>query len=38
VQARMLRQQILVPDPPLELSVVLDESVFRRQLAEAAVM
>jgi len=38
VQARMLRQQVLYQDPPLELSVVLDESVLRRQLAEPAVM
>jgi transcriptional regulator with XRE-family HTH domain len=38
IQTRMRRQQILTRDPPLELSVVLDESVLRRRFGSAAVM
>ena len=38
VQARMIRQQILTRDQPLELAVVLDESVLRRQRGDHALM
>jgi transcriptional regulator with XRE-family HTH domain len=38
VEARRLRQQVLQRDPPLQLSVVMDESVLYRKLAEAPVM
>jgi hypothetical protein len=38
LQARLARQQVLNRDPSFELSVVLDESVLLRQLAEASVM
>jgi transcriptional regulator with XRE-family HTH domain len=38
VEARMLRQQVLTRDPPLELSVVIDESVLRRRFGDATVM
>jgi transcriptional regulator with XRE-family HTH domain len=38
VQARLLRQQILTRDPPLELSVVIDESVLYRRFGSRAVM
>jgi transcriptional regulator with XRE-family HTH domain len=38
IQARMRRQHLLHRDPPLELTVVLDESVLRRKLAPAPVM
>jgi transcriptional regulator with XRE-family HTH domain len=38
VEARRLRQQVLQRDPPLQLSVVMDESVLHRKLGEAAVM
>jgi transcriptional regulator with XRE-family HTH domain len=38
LQARLARQQVLNRDPPFELSVVLDESVLLRKLAEASVM
>src|SRR5215813_11186415 len=38
VEVRMLRQQALTRDPPLELSVVIDESVLRRRFGDAAVM
>ncbi len=34
----MRRQQLLHNDPPLELTVVLDESVLRRKMASAPVM
>ena len=34
----MLRQQALTRDPPLELSVVIDESVLRRRFGDATVM
>src|SRR5215472_2763189 len=35
---RLVRQQLLTRDPPLELSVVLDESVLRRMFGDKAVM
>jgi transcriptional regulator with XRE-family HTH domain len=38
VEARRLRQQALQRDPPLQLSVVMDESVLHRKLGEASVM
>lgn len=38
VETRVLRQQLLTRDPPLELSVVIDESVLRRRFGEPAVM
>jgi transcriptional regulator with XRE-family HTH domain len=38
VEARRLRQQALQRDPPLQLSVVMDESVMYRKLGEASVM
>lgn len=38
VDARRLRQRVLQRDPPLHLSVVMDESVLHRKLGEASVM
>lgn len=38
VEARLLRQQVLTRDPPLQLSVVMDETVLRRQFGDRAVM
>jgi len=38
VEARRLRQQALQRDPPLQLSVVMDESVLHRKLGEASIM
>lgn len=38
VRARMKRQELLRRDPPLDLTVVLDESVLRRRLASPPVM
>jgi Domain of unknown function (DUF5753) len=38
LEARLARQQVLNRDPPFELSVVLDESVLLRQLADVSVM
>jgi transcriptional regulator with XRE-family HTH domain len=38
VEARRLRQQVLRRDPPLQLSVVMDESVLHRQMGEPSVM
>jgi transcriptional regulator with XRE-family HTH domain len=38
VAVRLRRQQLLYRDPPLEYSVVLDESVLRRQVGDALVM
>jgi transcriptional regulator with XRE-family HTH domain len=38
VEARRLRQQVLQRDPPLQLSVVMDESVLYRKVGEASVM
>jgi transcriptional regulator with XRE-family HTH domain len=38
VKVRMRRQQALTREPPLQLSVVLDESVLRRRIGDASVM
>jgi transcriptional regulator with XRE-family HTH domain len=38
IEARLLRQQVLQRDPPLQLHVVMDESVLYRRLGEASVM
>ncbi|WP_427923931.1 helix-turn-helix domain-containing protein [Streptomyces sp. cg40] len=38
VQVRLARQDILRADPPLELSVVLDEAVMRREVGGPGVM
>ena len=38
VEARVIRQQILTRDPPLELTAVIDESVLRRRFGSKAVM
>jgi len=38
VEARLARQQVLIRDYPIELSVVLDESVLLRRFAGKAVM
>jgi transcriptional regulator with XRE-family HTH domain len=38
VEARVIRQQLLIRDPPLELTAVIDESVLRRRFGSAAVM
>lgn len=38
VQTRMIRQQVLTRDKPLDLTVILDESVLRRQRGDSAVM
>jgi hypothetical protein len=38
VQARRDRQGVLTRDPPVQLSVVMDESVLRRRIGQAAVM
>ncbi len=38
VEAKLLRQEVLSRDPPLELSVVIDESVLRRRFGGRAVM
>jgi transcriptional regulator with XRE-family HTH domain len=38
VEARLLRQQVLRRDPPIQLSVVIDESVLYRQVGDASVM
>jgi transcriptional regulator with XRE-family HTH domain len=38
VEVRMRRQRVLTQDPPLELSVVLDESALLRQVADESVM
>lgn len=38
IEARMLRQQLLTRDPPLELSVVIDESVLHRRFGDSSVM
>jgi transcriptional regulator with XRE-family HTH domain len=38
VEARRLRQQVLQRNPPLQLSVVMDESVLYRKVGEASVM
>jgi len=38
VETRLLRQQVLTRDPPLQLSVVIDESVLRRSFGGRTVM
>lgn len=38
VQLRMRRKQVLDQDPPLNLQVVLDESVLKRQFGDESVM
>jgi hypothetical protein len=38
VQIRLMRQELLIKDPPLQLSVVLDESVLHRRFGGKAVM
>jgi len=38
VKVRMIRQQVLARDPPLELSVVLDESVLLRPIGKPRLM
>jgi transcriptional regulator with XRE-family HTH domain len=38
VKVRMTRQEALTRDPPLELSVVIDESVLMRRVGEKTVM
>jgi transcriptional regulator with XRE-family HTH domain len=37
-ETRLMRQQVLTRDPPLELSVVIDESVLHRRYGDGAVM
>ena len=37
-ETRLIRQQVLSRDPPLELSVVIDESVLRRRFGDRTVM
>ena len=37
-ETRLLRQQVLTRDPPLQLSVVIDESVLRRRFGDRTVM
>jgi transcriptional regulator with XRE-family HTH domain len=38
VETRLIRQQLLTRDPPLELAVVIDESVLHRQWGDRSVM
>jgi transcriptional regulator with XRE-family HTH domain len=38
VEVRLLRQQVLKRDPPLQFSVVMDESVLRRRFGDDTVM
>ncbi len=38
VEVRLIRQQLLTRDPPLELSVVLDESALLRRVADNPIM
>jgi transcriptional regulator with XRE-family HTH domain len=38
IEARRVRQEVLTRNPPVQLSVVLDESVLRRRIGQAAVM
>jgi len=38
VEVRLLRQQVLRRDPPLQLSVVIDESVLLRRFGDRSVM
>lgn len=37
-ETRLLRQQVLTRDPPLQLSVIVEESVLCRRFGDAAVM
>jgi transcriptional regulator with XRE-family HTH domain len=37
-EGRLLRQQVLTRDPPLQLSVIIDESVLGRRFGDRAVM
>jgi transcriptional regulator with XRE-family HTH domain len=37
-EARLLRQQVLTRDPPLDLSVIIEESVLSRRFGDRAVM
>ena len=37
-ETRLLRQQVLIRDPPLELSVIIEESVLSRRFGDRAVM
>jgi hypothetical protein len=37
-EARLLRQQVLTRDPPLELSVIIEESVLTRRFGDRLVM
>jgi transcriptional regulator with XRE-family HTH domain len=38
IEARLLRQQLLTKDPPLEFSAVIDESVLLRRFGDSQVM
>ena len=38
IEVRLIRQKLLIRDPPLHLSVVLDESALHRQVGGPAVM
>ena len=38
VEARLARRRLLTRDPPLDLSVVVDESVLRRKVGDRSVM
>lgn len=38
LQVRMIRQRLLTQDPPLRLSVIMDEAVLLRQVGDAEVM
>lgn len=38
VEARLLRQQVLTRDPPLQLSIIIDESVLHRRFGDRSVM
>jgi transcriptional regulator with XRE-family HTH domain len=37
-ETRLMRQQVLIRDPPLQLSVVIDESALRRRFGDKTVM
>src|SRR6266487_4217787 len=38
VKVRMLRQQVLTREPPVQLSIVLDESILKRRIGDDRVM
>lgn len=38
VEVRVIRQQVLIREPPLEVTAVLDESVLHRRFGDATVM